>query len=188
MNRLYGVAFSFFIFAILIYAVVEWHQSTQPSSTNVDNDLTPDFIAETLSSDIYNQEGRLAYNIDAARMEHFAEYEVTHFDQPKYTLYPSAGESPWKVSANDGTLYGNNRVKLENRVTLMSTDANSLVQEIHGNYLELDLNTNILSSEQAIMIIGNGFTIYGSGLVVDLNTTQMKLNEHVQTIYQNTNI
>ncbi|WP_448549723.1 LPS export ABC transporter periplasmic protein LptC [Thalassotalea fusca] len=187
MNRLYGAAFSFFVFAILIYAVVEWHQSKQPTLTDLDNDIAPDFIAETLSSDIYNKEGKLAYNIDAKRMEHFADYEVTHFDQPKYTLYPKGGEAPWKVSAIDGTLYSNNLVKLENRVTLMSTDASSLVREIHGSYLELNLRTNVLSSEQAIMIIGNGFTIYGSGLVVDLNTTQMTLNEHVQTIYKKSN-
>jgi lipopolysaccharide export system protein LptC len=77
-------------------------------------------------------------------------------------------------------------VKLEDRVSLKATDTDSLIQEIHGKYLELDLNTNIISSEQTIYIKGKEFTMYGSGLIVDLNTKQMTLKQHVQTTYKNT--
>ena len=59
-----------------------------------------------------------------------------------------------------------------------------MIQEVHGKNLEMDLKTNIISSEQTILILGKGFTMYGSGLIVDLNTTQMTLTEHVQTIYK----
>ena len=97
---------------------------------------------------------------------------------------PENNEAPWKVSAKEGTLYNNNRVILESRVLLSATNPDSLIQNIHGKYLELDLTTNILSSEQAILVQGKGFTMYGSGLIVDLNTTQMTLTEHVQTIYK----
>jgi lipopolysaccharide export system protein LptC len=75
-------------------------------------------------------------------------------------------------------------VKLKNRVRLIATDEESLIQEVHGKNLEMDLKTNIISSEQTILILGKGFTMYGSGLIVDLNTTQMTLTEHVQTIYK----
>jgi lipopolysaccharide export system protein LptC len=119
-------------------------------------------------------------------MEHYARTEVTYFELPKYTLYPKNSVNPWKISANKGTLDNNNRVKLEDRVSLKATDNDSLIQEIHGKYLELDLNTNIISSEQTIYIKGKGFTIYGSGLIVDLNTKQMTLKQHVQTTYKNT--
>ena len=73
---------------------------------------------------------------------------------------------------------------LKNRVRLTATEPGSLIQEIHCKYLELDLNTNIISSDQTILIQGKDFTMYGSGLIIDLNTKQMTLTEHVQTIYK----
>lgn len=68
----------------------------------------------------------------------------------------------------------------------MATSPDSLIQEINCKYLELDLNTNIISSDQTILIQGKDFTMYGSGLIIDLNTKQMTLTEHVQTIYKKT--
>lgn len=67
---------------------------------------------------------------------------------------------------------------------MRSTEPDSLIQEIHCKYLELDLNTNIISSDQTILVQGKNFTMYGSGLVIDLNTKQMALTEHVQTIFK----
>jgi lipopolysaccharide export system protein LptC len=94
---------------------------------------------------------------------------------------------PWKLSAKEATLYKNNRVILNHRVHLRSTDESSLIQEIHCKYLELDLNTNIISSDQTVMVQGKDFTMYGSGLIIDLNTKQMTLTEHVRTIYKKNN-
>ncbi|GAA5138253.1 LPS export ABC transporter periplasmic protein LptC [Thalassotalea piscium] len=184
MTRLTGFAICFFILALAAYGVVDWLQSKTKTEQVITNEMTPDFIAETLNSDIYNAQGELTYIIDAQRMEHYANLSVTHFEFPQYTLFTKNSETPWKLKANEGTLYSNNRVRLQNRVTLTATDQSSLIQEIHGRYLELDLNTNIISSEQTIMIEGKDFTIYGSGLIVDLNTKQMTLTEHVQTIFK----
>ena len=54
----------------------------------IDSELTPDFIAEALKTDIYTESGVLSHAIIADRMEHYAKLEVTHFELPKYTLYP----------------------------------------------------------------------------------------------------
>ena len=97
---------------------------------------------------------------------------------------PKKVSHPWKLSANEATLYKNNRVILNHRVHLSATDENSLIQEIYCKYLELDLNTNIISSDQTVMVQGKDFTMYGSGLIIDLNTNQMTLTEHVRTIYK----
>lgn len=185
MTRTHVFSLLFFVFSAISYSVLQWHQANTISDESVDQNKIPDFIAETLNSEIFDEVGKLSYIIDADRMEHYAEIEVTHFEFPKYTLYPKNSITPWKISANEGTLYNNNRVKLENRVVLVATDKESLIQEIHGRYLELDLNTNIISSEQTIYIKGKGFTMYGSGLIIDLNTKQMTLTQHVQTTYKN---
>jgi len=184
MSKLTSFSVIVFIISISIYGVFQWHQDKAPNQANDNVELLPDYIAESLSTNIYRADGQLSHIINADKMEHFNDSNTTHFTEPNYTLYPKNTSAPWKVSANYGRLNHKNRVRLENRVQLVATDENSLIQEIHGKYFELDLNTNILSSEHTIMIEGKDFIMYGSGLIVDLNTKQMTLTEHVQTIYR----
>lgn len=184
MKQLYTIACIVFVTASLIYGSLQWQEApTEEASTDI-TQLNPDFVAKALNTQMYNEKGDLAHNIQADKMEHYTSLEITHFENPKYTLYPKDKNSPWHISAQTGTLDHSQRVRLENRVLLVATDQDSLIQEVHGKYFELDLNSNIISSDQTIMILGKGFTMYGSGLIVDLNTTQMTLTEHVQTIYK----
>ncbi|QOL26900.1 LPS export ABC transporter periplasmic protein LptC [Thalassotalea sp. LPB0316] len=184
MTKLTGFALIIFIIAVSVYGVFQWRQDIVPSNEDENVELLPDYVAESLSTNIYSADGKLSHIINAEKMEHYNATNTTHFTEPNYTLYPKNTSSPWKVSAKHGTLNHKNRVRLENRVELVATDKDSLVQQIHGKYLELDLNTNVLSSDHTIVIEGKDFIMYGSGLIVDLNTTQMTLTEHVQTIYR----
>lgn len=184
MNRLYSLSAFVLLLCFITYSVIQWRSAQIKGPTVIDQQLEPDFIAESLNSSIYNIKGKLSHIINAQRMEHYAELEFTHFEYPQYTLFPRNSSKPWNISAKEATLYSNNRVILETRVRLVSTDPKSLIQEINCKYLELDLNSNIISSDQTVMIQGKDFIMYGSGLIVDLNTLQMTLTEHVQTIYK----
>ena len=198
MTRLNFVALLTLLLGGMAYAIIEWRYAQTTPDESIEKELTPDFIGEALKSDIYTQVGQLSHSIVADRMEHYAKLEVTHFELPNYILYPKNNNQlkksstkkqiyPWKLSAKEATLYKNNRVILNHRVHLTATDKNSLIQEIHCKYLELDLNTNIISSDQTVMVQGKDFTMYGSGLIIDLNTKQMTLTEHVRTIYKKIN-
>lgn len=215
MTRTTFLTFIVLILGVMSYGILEWRQSKVVPDENVDTKLTPDFIAEALKTDIYTKSGQLSHVIVADRMEHYAKLDVTHFELPNYTLYPQSHASktnqlnsaaqntadntspiealaeknalPWNISAKEATLYKNNRVILNHRVHLSASDENSLIQEVHCKYLELDLNTNIISSDQTVMVQGKDFTMYGSGLIIDLNTKQMTLTEHVRTIYKKNN-
>lgn len=184
MSKLYGFAAVVLLISIAIYGTLQWRDSQVIDDDGGSSELAPDFTASQLNSDIYSELGTLSHKISAKTMEHYASTNVTKFTQPFYTLYPKNSTPPWNVSADKATLYNNSRVVLNNRVVLKATENNSLIQEIHCKYLELDLKTNIISSDQTILILGKNFTMYGSGLIIDLNTTQMTLTEHVQTIYQ----
>jgi len=198
MTRLNFLALLVLLLGGMAYGIIEWRNSQTIPDENIDSELTPDFIAKALKSNTYTQSGQLSHSVVADRMEHYAKLEVTHFKLPNYILYPTnniqskktstkKNNFPWKLSAKEATLYKNNRVILNHRVHLTATDENSLIQEIHCKYLELDLNTNIISSDQTVMVQGKDFTMYGSGLIIDLNTKQMILTEHVRTIYKKNN-
>jgi lipopolysaccharide export system protein LptC len=188
MKKLYVVSLIIFIFSSIAYTIFEWQYNQSSSKDAINTELNPDFIAETLKTRLYGKDGLLSLEVKAQRMEHYGDLDFTHFEYPKYTLYPKNQQSTWQLTANEATLQDDNRIILETRVLLKAADKNSLIQEIHCKYLELDLNTNILSSNQTIMVKGKDFTMYGSGLIVDLNTTQMTLTEHVQTIYKKTSL
>ena len=184
MTKLYGLSSLVLLISLAVYGTLQWRETLPEIDKGSLQEVKPDFTAAKLNSDFYAENGTLSHQITAATMEHFSFNSVTKFEQPFYTLYPKNKAAPWNVSANQATLYNNNRVVLTNRVILKATEEDSLIQEIHCKYLELDLNTNIVSSDQTILIVGKNFTMYGSGLIIDLNTTQMTLTEHVQTIFK----
>jgi lipopolysaccharide export system protein LptC len=176
-----------FILSAIAYAVTQWRNDNDKSSNILDNDLTPDFIAESLKSAIYNEKGQLSHEIEAARMEHYSPLKLSHFESPHYTLYPTDNSSPWHVNAQEATLYNNNNVILKSKIRITTSAKDGLIQEIHGKTLELDLNTNIITSDQEIIVYGKDFTLTGSGLMIDLNTTQMTIKKHGKTIYKKPN-
>ena len=181
---LYRLSSIVFILSILAYGLIQWKTSDEIQGHVIDGELVPDFIAENLRSNIYSDKGLRSHEVRADRMEHYPKLELTRFEQPYYTLFPKNSTSPWHVSAKEATLDKTNSVILENDVTIIATEQESLIERIECKTLTLDLNTNIISSEQKITIYGKGFTMYGSGLMIDLNTTQMTLKQHDKTIYQ----
>ena len=187
MSLLSRWAIVIFLLGACLYGLTEWRNANKKPTDAIDSDLAPDFIAESLKSAIYNPEGTLSHEIEADRMEHYTELEFTHFELPNYTLYPKKSGSPWQVSAKEATLYNNNRVVLKNTIRITSTEKDFLIQEVHGKTLELDLTTNIISSNQKVIVYGKNFTMYGTGLIIDINTTQMTLTEHDKTTFKKDN-
>jgi len=184
MNRLNSLALFVLLLSALIYGIIEWRNSSLKEDTSIVDEQRPDFIAEKLKSNIYSNLDILSHTIEAERMEHYADLEVSYFELPHYTLYPKKDAQPWKVSAQEATLYKDNRVELKNKVHIRATEVDSLIKEIHCKTIALDLKTNIISSEQAVVVIGKDFTMYGSGLIIDLTTKQMTLTQHERTIYK----
>jgi lipopolysaccharide export system protein LptC len=184
MNRLNSLALFVLLLSALIYGIIEWRTASIEQDTLIVDEQRPDFIAEQLQSKIYSDLGQLSHTIEAERMEYYADLEVSYFESPNYTLYPQENGLPWKVSAQEATLYKDNRVELKNQVHIKATAIDSLIKEIHCKTIALDLKTNIISSEQAVVVVGKDFTMYGSGLIIDLNTKQMTLTQHERTIYK----
>ncbi|ALO36041.1 LPS export ABC transporter periplasmic protein LptC [Colwellia sp. MT41] len=184
MSRLNSLALFVLLLSALIYGIIEWRTASIEQDTLIVDEQRPDFIAEKLQSKIYSKSGQLSHTIEAERMEHYADLEVSYFEAPLYTLYPQKQGKPWKISAQEATLYKDNRVELKRQVLIQATEIDSLIKEIHCKEIVLDLKTNIISSEQAVIVVGRDFTMYGSGLIIDLNTKQMTLTQHERTIYK----
>ncbi|WP_371376694.1 LPS export ABC transporter periplasmic protein LptC [Thalassotalea aquiviva] len=184
MSRLHTISTIIFAIAIMIYGYIQWQKSMMDETEPVADKNIPDFIAQSLSSNQYDIDGKLSHTIYADEMTHFADEQQTLFKKPRFTIYLGEGKPNWTISALSGSLTATNQLTLSNQVRLISSDENGFIKEIQGEELSMDLVVKEITSDQEIIMKGRDFTLYGAGLFVDINSTQMTISEHVKTIYK----
>jgi lipopolysaccharide export system protein LptC len=154
-------------------------ENAQSNDTR-DSALVPNYRAQNLNSKLYDKAGKLSHQVAAQKMEHYDELGFAVFDKPVYTLYLDSGQ-PWQVTADEGTLYSNNRIVLEKNVKIVNLRTDEYIQEITTEFIEINLQSKTILSDQIVTITGVDYTVKSIGLFGDLATQQYELNEHVQT-------
>lgn len=187
MNRL-GVSISgLFSLALLMYipTFMEEEPSVAPSQ---DSDaLSPSYRAKNITTTLYDQEGRVNHVVFAKEMEHYDQLGFVLFQEPNYTLYSQTTLAPWQVTASEGTVYNNELIQLENNVIIANQTSDDFVQTITTAFLEINLTSKAMTSDQPVKIIGEQFVINSNGFNANLHTQQYELIDHVQTIYSPSN-
>ncbi|KIO36647.1 LPS export ABC transporter periplasmic protein LptC [Shewanella sp. cp20] len=183
MNRVTLAIIAFFGTALLLYWQVQSKKGNEDLALN--NVDRPDYIVRDLKSVQYNDEGGINSRVSASHMEHYAERNLTYFTQPIYLVYPDNGDAQWRLRSTKGTLDKNSgRVTLENNVIIDAISPEEPIQTIETTYLELDLNTMIMTSDRSIRVTGQDFLITGEGLYADLNAQNIRLTSQVEGTYE----
>ncbi|MCH4295776.1 LPS export ABC transporter periplasmic protein LptC [Shewanella sp. 3B26] len=183
MNRVTLAIILLFGTALALYWQVQSKKASQPQPTA--SVQKPDYVATDLRSISYDSEGKLESRVSASYMEHFDGDAQTLFTQPVYTLFPQDGKGEWRLSAKIGRLdKASDRVMLEQDVLIEAISFNEPLRQLNTSYLELDLKTMILTSEQEILISGNNFHMSGVGLHADLNAQEVKLLSKIKGTYE----
>ncbi|WP_025821585.1 LPS export ABC transporter periplasmic protein LptC [Shewanella marina] len=183
MNRTTIAIIALFALAVGLYWQVQVKRDNQVS--HAQSVLAPDFVADNLRSVEYNEQGNINSRVTAEHMEHYNSTNKTFFTKPVYLVYPSNGQAQWQLVADKGILDKNSgHVVLENHVIIKAINADEPIQSLTTDYLELDLNTMIMSSDSVIHVLGNHFTIEGKGLYADLNAQTVKLTSQVKGQYE----
>ncbi|MDF2178473.1 LPS export ABC transporter periplasmic protein LptC [Aliiglaciecola sp. CAU 1673] len=161
-----------------------WLPSEQtPTTKQGEEAWQPNYQATNMQTSLYNEQGALAHSIQAKRMEHYDLLGFTLFEQPQYRIFVDPDEPPWEVMADEATLYEDNRIQLETNVKIRSLNPEGFIQTIVTDFIEIDLNTKIMTSDEPVVISGQEYKINSNGFWADLNTKQFELRDHVQTIY-----
>lgn len=182
MNRVTLAIIAFFGTALLLYWQVQSKRGDEGLA--VDVSARPDYIADNLKSVEYNELGLVNSRVSAKHMEHYEEDNMTYFTEPIYLVYPEQGEAQWQLQSTKGTMNKNSgKVILENNVIINAINSSEPIQSIKTSYLELDLNTMIMTSDDNIYITGSDFIIEGVGLYADLNAENVKLTSQVNGTY-----
>lgn len=184
MNRVTLAIIAFFGTALILYWQVQ-HKRGADSAGGLSNIGKPDYIIEDLHSVEFNDQGLVNSRVTAKHMEHYELKNQTFFTEPVYLIYPDQGKAQWQVSADQGQLNKNtSKVVLENNVIINAINSQEPIQTLSTSFLELDLNTMIMTSDRIIYITGKDFKIQGQGLYADLNAQEVQLTSQVVGTYE----
>ncbi|WP_026375883.1 LPS export ABC transporter periplasmic protein LptC [Aestuariibacter salexigens] len=183
MNRVGLSISSLFVLALLVY-LPSWLEEEQSAPiSELEEAWRPNYQANNLRTTLYDENGRINHQVTAVEMEHYELLGFVLFKQPQYTLYLESSQQPWQLTAQEGTLYDDNRIQLEDNVVIRSLNPGDFVQQITAEFIEIDLENKTMMSDQPVVISGIEYTINSNGFVADLETKQYELLDHVQTLY-----
>lgn len=179
----------FFVFIVILLtgtAAYLWFQPVDDSDTlQTDQELLPDYVAQKVTRRLYDEQGYLADTVSADRLEHFELLGFTRFENPVYTLYNEAHQPGWKASSRQAIWFNQDRVILEQQVSIESLMPDELIERIETETLEMLFPDNTLQNDAPVFIQGKGFYIKGVGLQADLTNGSLQLLQHQQTVYHN---
>ncbi|MBY5993099.1 LPS export ABC transporter periplasmic protein LptC [Ferrimonas balearica] len=164
----------------LYWRTVQLEQQTPQARAEAE----PDFVARSLRTRSYDENGRLAAQIAAESMVHFQEEGRTEFRDPVYLIYPEGSQGIWKVRSEQGRLMDARHVELEKDVIITAIEPNEPLRTIRTEFLELDLETMILTTDRPLRAHGETFEVDAVGLWADLNLNQINLNSKVSASYE----
>jgi len=188
MNRVTLSIGLIFFLLLVIYANFMTPEPKTTSSADTPETWAPNYRARNMKSTLYSNNGNINHEVFATSMEHYDILGFTIFEQPEYTIYTDETDSPWQILSEEGTLYGDERIELEQNVLIKSLNTQDFVQTIATSYLEIDLIHKTASSDEDVVITGESFVINSKGFRVNLLTKKLELRDHVETIYQQTTV
>jgi lipopolysaccharide export system protein LptC len=143
----------------------------------------PNYQANKMRSTLYDKLGQIKHQVFAQKMESFDLLGFTLFKQPSYVLFAQSLH-PWKVDAQEGTLYEDQRIQFETNVEISSLDEQGYIQVIRTNFVEVNLADKTMYSDQPVEIVGPNYVINSNGFTASLETQRYELLDHVKTVYQ----
>ncbi len=160
-----------------------WHNLLMAPQSPTLATQEPDFVARAMTTRAYNEHGRLNAEIAADRMLHYQPLQLTEFTKPVYLVYPEGTDTTWKVTANFGVLEQNRYLHLRDQVQLEALEHNEPINRIRTQALKLDLETMIVSTDEALEAQGENLSLTATGLIADLKLNLVSLLHKVSATY-----
>jgi lipopolysaccharide export system protein LptC len=165
---------------VTLYAWLGQQEQTKPAASN---ELAPDFIAYDLIRTSFDEDGNLTGMVRASQMSHFEQLGQIQLDQPAYTIF-ELHLPKWQISSRSGVLYPDDKVVLNQDVTLDNLKSDELFQKLETPLLEYQFDQQLLLTNAGVLISGDGFAITGRGVIIDLESKKFKLKQHKGTVYR----
>jgi len=171
------------VLAFVVVSVILWLPALQqPNDTDADfeQELRPEFTAKFLHQELFDDDGKLVQEVFSQKMEHFAELQLTHFEQPEFVIYQDL-KPLWRLTAQIGNMQ-DGLLTLDKKVKMTQLTPNAMIETISTEYLEIDLESNMVTTDNPITLEGQKIRVVGNGMEADLKLGKVSLTQHVETL------
>ncbi|WP_163934545.1 LPS export ABC transporter periplasmic protein LptC [Paraferrimonas sp. SM1919] len=183
MKRIFAVCLFCGLLAFTLYWQAQLKRANSDAAANTS--IQPDFIATGLTSVTFTAKGFKESQLKADYMEHYQSLDMTNFEKPLVYIYPNNGSSQWTATSAQGTFNTDTQVlSLSNQVIIQAIEPNEPIQSLSSQYLELNLDTMIISSQRKVDIYGSNYHLTGVGLYGDLEANYIDLKQQVNGTYE----
>lgn len=141
----------------------------------------PDYIATDLKQTNFNDAGSVSHKVMAKKMSMYQDLGFTHFEKPQFTIFSEQGV--WQLTADEATLYNNEKLILEQNVVAKSLTTDVMLDTIEAASIEYLISTKVMTSESEVKMTGPGLEIKGQGLNANLEQQVIQLINHTKTTY-----
>ena len=144
----------------------------------------PDAIVENLSAVQLNEQGQPRFIMAAKKMQHFPDDDSTELDVPRVTIL-SPDQPAIHSVAKRGAVSGKGDVVFlyDNVEVLRSASAQRAELRAHTEYLRIEPDRNLISTDRTVNIAEGLNTLRATGLEIDNNTRTIKLLSRVKGEY-----
>ncbi|MGL6519182.1 LPS export ABC transporter periplasmic protein LptC [Aeromonas caviae] len=156
-----------------------------PEPTTKTENFQPDFTARELVTTRFNEQGKRTERLESEYAEYYQVLEQATFTKPVVYMFDDKGAAEWKLTAETGVLNTDDNVILREKVHLDGLLPASFISTLDTSYLELDLVTQGMRSNQHISIVGQEFQTEGVGLKGHLERKYFELLDKGHATYFN---
>ncbi len=183
-----------FIALLLLLLEVYWRSQDQNSSLGENNRVVHeeyDFYMENANSIHYDEQGKVSFRMQANRLTHYPDSNITTMTQPYFIIYEESGE-PWHISARLGRIIPSKNgelevVELKDAVEINKVTAKDKKIAIATEFLTINPKREFIETDQAVKISGDASITTAIGMKGDLKRQHIYLLSKVRTHYEQSN-
>lgn len=174
------------ILAIIALGLIGWNytNNTEFGDGEIVDDGQPTYQSKSSISFVYEPTGILGYKLVADDVKNYAQQKFTWFTNPVLTTYSPTGDATWTVRANKAKLTNSKMLYLYGDVQIDSLSDDSQLQRISTDNAVANLDTQDVSSDDEVTIIGVGLKSVGLKMRGNLREKRAELIEKVNTYYE----
>jgi lipopolysaccharide export system protein LptC len=161
-------------------------EQAKPEPAAVDT-AEPDYIAQGLKRTIFDDNGFVQTTVSAKKMRYFSIDALAEFEQPDVTLFTDQSAPSWNLTAQQGFLYANDKIVLENQVNATNLNKEEVIRTFQTAHLDVFIPERRMQANQEVTILGDNLIMSGKGMSAELDKKHVELTDHAKTTYKGQN-
>ncbi len=181
---------SMIIAAILIIAAGLLYRFSGVTGRLSDDEISsrfPTFEATQFTGEMYDETGQITHSMFSREVTYYKSRDLVDVTGVVGLFYDHEDvDQPfrgWQMSADKGELIINKHATLQGNIKVVPNFLGSMIKEITTPYVYYDIENNLVSSPQEIVLKGDNFINQGSNYVIDIKAKTFVIKDNPHAVY-----